>query len=351
MLVFAWCLWKGNERLELGAAVVIPSDEDFTISGARPCTVAESESPRAICSSWMQISGNDIVQSWMERVRRLGVRSVWLTAGPHDGNVAPSALAEFARQGVERLLVIKLKSYAEMDLADLLRFHCESQNPVTEARDTHGRLGVSLLDHHAFHSRAGKHRTSLSTGVRHTPYQFGGYAKRILSAVERQELVSDVLTGDCAMRPAGTQIRELVWIGKGANLAGSARIIGPAYIGARTNVCSGATIGPFASVEHDCVVDCGTTVERSSVLPHTYLAAGLLIRHGLVDGGHLEDLCSGAMADLKSARLGSSIQGRESGRSTLRESAADSFPGAGNSFVCNSVVPNASSPEWLQVQL
>ncbi len=45
-----------------------------------------------------------------------------------------SALAEFARQGVERLLMIKLKSYAEMDLADLLRFHCESRNPVTEAQ-------------------------------------------------------------------------------------------------------------------------------------------------------------------------------------------------------------------------
>lgn len=338
--------------MELGAAVVVPSDGDLTpIRGARPFAMGESESPRPNYSSWMQILGNDVVRSWMERVRRLGVRSVWLTAGPRDGNVAPSALAEFARQGVERLLVIKLKSYAEMDLADLLRFHCQSRNPVTEARDTHGRLGVSLLDHHAFHSTAERQQWSLSTRVRRTPYQFSGYAKRILSAAERQELVGDGLTGVCAMRPAGTHIREQVWIGEGANLADSVRVIGPAYIGARSRVCSGATIGPFASVERDCIVDCGTRVERSTVLPHTYLAPGLLIRHGLVDGGHLEDLSWGAVADLQPARLGSRIPERESGKSTFREPAADPCPGADDSFMYDSVAPITSSPEWLQVQL
>jgi carbonic anhydrase/acetyltransferase-like protein (isoleucine patch superfamily) len=77
------------------------------------------------------------------------------------------------------------------------------------------------------------------------------------------------------MRPLGTEIREQVWVGEGANLADSVRVIGPTYIGARTIVQAGATIGPFASVEHDCVVGCGTTVERSTVLPYTYLAPGL----------------------------------------------------------------------------
>ena len=140
-----------------------------------------------------------------------------------------------------------------------------------------------------------------------TPYQFRGYAKRILSAKERQELVRDALTGACAMRPLGTEIREQVWVGEGANLADSVRVIGPTYIGARTIVHAGATIGPFASVERDCVVDCGTTVERSTVLPETYLAPGLLIRHQLVDGGYLEDLSWGAVADLRPAGLGNRI--------------------------------------------
>jgi len=198
----------------------------------------------------------------MERVRKLGVRSLWLTSSPRDESGDSSALAELARQGVERLFVIQLKSYAEMDLADLLRFHCESRNPVTEAEDARGQLGVCLRDQLVLHATGEKSAfPAVSPDSGQAPYQFRGYAKRILSAKERQELVGDALTGACAMRPLGTEIREQVWAGEGANLADSVRVIGPTYIGARTIIHPGATIGPFASVEHDCVVDCGTTVE------------------------------------------------------------------------------------------
>jgi carbonic anhydrase/acetyltransferase-like protein (isoleucine patch superfamily) len=298
----------------------------------------------------MPILGNDVLRSWMERVRRLGVSSLWLTSSPRDESVASSALAEFARQGVERLLVIKLKSYAEMDLADLLRFHCESRSPVTEAQDARGQLGVCLLDHRALHASGEKYEFSCGpTDGGSTPYQFRGYAKRILSARERQELVGDALTGACAMRPLGTQIREQVWVGEGVNLAGSARVIGPTYIGARTIVRAGATIGPFASVEHDCVVDCGTTVERSTVLPYTYLAPGLLIRQELVDGGYLEDLGWGAVANLHPAGLGNRIQRREARRQAF--SVPDVFSRAGSASAWNFTPSSAASQPWLQVQL
>jgi carbonic anhydrase/acetyltransferase-like protein (isoleucine patch superfamily) len=204
--------------------------------------------------------------------------------------------------------MITLKSYAEMDLADLLRFHCERRNSVTEAHDARGQLGVCLLDHLALTSQ--EESESLKTQINNSsriPYSFSGYAKRILSTKERQELVSDSLTGACAMRPVGTEIHENVWIGPDVSLADSVRIVSPAYIGAGSVVRSGATIGPFASVEHDCVVDCGTTVERSSVLPHTYLAPGLLIRNALVDGAYLEHLGLGIVADLHPAGLASKI--------------------------------------------
>jgi carbonic anhydrase/acetyltransferase-like protein (isoleucine patch superfamily) len=144
-------------------------------------------------------------------------------------------------------------------------------------------------------------------------YTFRGYSKRILSAKERQELVGDGLTGGCAMRPLGTQVREQVWIGEGVHLADSARVIGPTYIGARTIIRAGATIGPFASVERDCVVDCGATVERSTILPGTYLASGVLIRNAVVDGGFLEDLEGGAIVDLQPASLGTRMRHPQSG--------------------------------------
>jgi hypothetical protein len=312
--------------------------------------LTSSKHERPVYSPRMPILGNDVLQSWMDRIRKLGIPSLWLTSSARDENVADSAPAGFAGLGIERLLVINLKSYAEMDLADLLRFHRESRNPVTEAQDARGQLGVRLLDHGAMHATGEKHQSSCpATGRERAPYQFRGYAKRILSARERQELVGDGLTGACAMRPLGTQIGGQVWIGEDVKLAGSARIIGPAYIGARTIVRAGATIGPFASLEHDCVVDYGTTVERSTVLPQTYLAPGLLIRNELVDGGYLEDLSCGAVADLQPAGLGGRIQRRKSRRPEFSEADVLSRPRGASTW---DFAPYSTAAQpWLQVQL
>ncbi len=341
---------KGSKHVELGAFVVVPGGGNVTGMREAARGLAGFEAPRAPAASRMPILGNDVLHSWMERVRKLGVQSLWLASGAR-ADAATTALAEFARQGIERLLVIELKSYAEMDLSDLLRFHCERRNPVTEAHDAGGQLGVRLLDRPALRATGEKHEPCCSAieGAR-TPYQFSGYAKRILSARERQELVGDGLTGACAMRPVGTQIREQVWIGEGVKVATSARIIGPTYIGARTIVTAGTTIGPFASVERDCVVDCGTTVERSTVLPDTYLAPGLLIRNGLVDGGHLEHLGWSAVADLEPAGLGSRIPRRGSRRQPFSPSTTDGCS-RDNAFARNFASSSPGSQPWLQVQL
>jgi carbonic anhydrase/acetyltransferase-like protein (isoleucine patch superfamily) len=337
--------------VELAAVVVVPATEDLVLSHeAQTHAVAASENTRPFYFPRMPILGNDVLRSWMERVRRLGLGSLWLSSSPRDESVDGSALADFARQGVERLLVIQLKAYAEMDLADLLRFHCESRNPVTEAEDARGNLGVCLRDHLTLHAKSEKYVfASAPSDSGQTAYQFRGYAKRILSARERQELVGDGLTGACAMRPLGTEIRDQVWVGEGAKLADSVRVIGPTYIGARTIVQAGATIGPFASVEHDCVVGCGTTVERSTVLPYSYLAPGLLIRHQLVDGGYLEDLSWGAVADLQPAGLGSRIQRRESRRQAFRET--DVISRAGRASTRDFAPFSTASQPWLRVQL
>ncbi len=344
--------------MELGSVVVVPAREDFMgIHEAQPYAAAAFANPQSFYSAYstrIPVLGNDILQSWIQRVRELGVQSLWITSDARSGSVAGSALGELARQGVERLLVIKLKSYAEMDLTDLLRFHCERRNPVTEAQDSRGQLGVCLLDNRALRPTAANDESS-SADCGRIPYRFRGYSKRILSVRERQELVGDALTGACAMRPAGTKIRDQVWVGEGVTLADSVRLVGPTYIGARTVIHAGATIGPFASVESDCVVDCGTTVERSTVLPHTYLAPGLLIRHGLVDGGHLENLTWGTVADLRPAGLGSRIQRRESHtaprKPTFRETAPDTFSGADGSVVWDFAAASSASQPWLQVRL
>jgi hypothetical protein len=337
--------------VELSVVAVVPSRE---IEGtcAVPVPAESASDGMAFGSSRKPILGNDVLKAWADRVRGLGVRSLWLASGGQDGRIDGPTLTQFVRQGVERLLLIKLKSYAEMDLADLLRFHRDRGNPITEAEDARGELGVCLLDRIALGSASDEQVFHPAGDYNQTPYQFNGYAKRILSATERQELVGDGLTGACAMKPLGTQIRDKVWVGEGVKIAPSARIIGPVYIGARTTIGAGATIGPFSSVEHDCVVDCGTTVEQSTVLPNSYLAPGLLIRNSQVDGRHLEHLRWGAVADLLPAQLGRRIQPRRLRRSLFsKPDRNDLFSRPGSPSPWEFAGSPAMAQPWLQVQL
>jgi carbonic anhydrase/acetyltransferase-like protein (isoleucine patch superfamily) len=288
----------------------------------------------------------------MERIRKVGVKSLWLTSGRRDGTVTRSELAGFVRQGVKRLLVIKLNSYAEMDLRDFFRFHCEKRNPITEARDSRGELGVSLLDQFALGGTLGETENPFDSAQDgRVPYEFNGYAKRILSANERQELVGDALTGACAMRPFGKQIRENVWVGENVEICDSARVVGPTYIGERTIIRAGATIGPFASVERDCVVDCGTTVERSTVMPQTYLAPGILIQDGVVDGGYLEHLGWGTVVDLRPAGLGSRIARRQVRKPASCEVPVEGVAEATQAPVWGMGSTAVAGQPWLQVRL
>ncbi|MGO8794736.1 MAG: hypothetical protein ACLQLC_07935 [Candidatus Sulfotelmatobacter sp.] len=329
----------------MATVIMVPAREDLTaIHGAHP-------QAQPLYSPRMPILGNDVLRAWTKRVRTLGVQNLWLTSTPADGRGTWFAFAEFARQGIERFLIIKLKSYAEIDLADFVNFHRESGNSVTQAQDCRGLLGVSLLDRAALLD--GKDLEFRDAAARN-PYEFRGYAKRILSARERQELVGDALVGACSMRPRGTEIREQVWVGRDVQLADSVRIIGPSYIGERTIVRAGATIGPFASVERDCVVDCGTEIERSTVLPFSYVGAGLLFQHKLVDGRYLVDLLGGEVggevADLQPAGLGNRILFHGTARQRSRRTRANEPVHAG-AAACGFAPFSTASQPWLQVQM
>jgi carbonic anhydrase/acetyltransferase-like protein (isoleucine patch superfamily) len=156
------------------------------------------------------------------------------------------------------------------------------------------------------------------------------------------------------MRPRGTEIRKQVWVGRDVQLAESAKIIGPSYIGERTVVRAGATIGPFASVERDCVVDCGTAIERSTVLPFSYVGPGLLIQHKLQDGRYLVDPLGGEVggevADLQPAGLGNRIPFHGTARQESRRTPADEPEHAGAAAWGFAPFSTASQP-WLQVQM
>ena len=69
--------------MELGAVVLVPTREDLTaIHEVQPYARGVTDNSRPLYSSRMPILGNDVLQSWMGRVRKVGVQSLWLTSSP-----------------------------------------------------------------------------------------------------------------------------------------------------------------------------------------------------------------------------------------------------------------------------
>jgi hypothetical protein len=93
-------------------------------------------------SSW-PVVGKTVLQRWIERVRELGVGMVSVV----NRDVQPPVrMLDWAKEGVDRILLIVSGSYAEIDLADLLDFHQQGRNCITRVFDKQGPLGISLLD-------------------------------------------------------------------------------------------------------------------------------------------------------------------------------------------------------------
>jgi len=254
--------------------------------------------------SW-PVLGKSVLERWMEMVRGLGVGRVSVVdRDPQEPNRVHT-MFEWAKEGVEHILLIVLGSYAEIDLLDLVRFHSEGQRQVTRVFDQQGPLGISLLDRNCILTN--RERAGQDGDLPSSRYDFLGYVVRLSSTVNYRRLVEDALQGRCGIQPKGFQIRERVWIDETAHVNAAAQIHAPCYIGPATKIKAGVAIRGCSSVEHDCEIDLGTTLDHTSVLPNTYVAPGLYFRESVVDGTRLEHLARGVAVDLGAAGLSARI--------------------------------------------
>jgi hypothetical protein len=254
--------------------------------------------------SW-PILGKTVLQRWIERVQGLGVGLVSVVDRSTHESSRVRTMVEWAKEGVEQVLLIVLGSYAEIDLQDLVRFHSEGRRQVTKVFDQQGPLGISLLDRGcilANHEQAGQDADMASSR-----YDFLGYVVRLSSTANYRRLVEDALEGRCGIQPTGFQARPSVWIDETANVDASAQIQAPCYIGPATKINAGVAIRGCSSVERNCEIDLGTTLDHTSVQPNTYVAPGLHFRESVVDGTRLEHLARGIAVDLGSAGLSARI--------------------------------------------
>jgi acetyltransferase-like isoleucine patch superfamily enzyme len=266
--------------------------------------VTQNRNTEQMESSAWPVLGRTVLDQWVERVETLGVGTLSVV----DREASPAGrvqtMMDWAKGGVERILLILLGSYAEVDFADLIRFHQQGQNQVTRVFDSLGPLGVSLLDRQTIlkNGLAGNQCAATKHSSR---YDFLGYSVRLSSPGAYRTLVEDALEGRCGIQPNGLEAGDNVWIHPTAHIDPSVRLERSCYIGPYSRLNPGVVIGAGSSVEHNCDIDIGTTLERASLLPDTYLAPGLYVRNSVVDGTQLAHLDRGVLVDLGSLRLAS----------------------------------------------
>lgn len=294
--------------LVVGTRSLLSPTGDESVSG-------DGAEPPASPIASLEILGQSIVERTITRLQSAGVNAVSvvneagmsLTAGRR---FIPDVLMKQAQKGFEKVLLIRLGAYAEFDFADLLRFHSDAGAPVTRVCDASGPLDFWVLN--SAPGTRGRLNLDPPSGLG-TPsaYLIRGYVNRLAGAGDLRRLVVDAFMGRCAIRPRGREIKPGVWIDDGARVHRSARIVAPAYIGRGTRVRASALINRFSNLERRCLVDYGTAIDDSSVLPYTHVGRGLDVAHAVVEGNRLVNLSRNVAVTIRDANLiGSTLSRR-----------------------------------------
>lgn len=246
----------------------------------------------------LEVLGRSLIDRTLDKVRRLGaVEPVLISEATPSGRVFPSrgakptgfitawesAVGQHVRNGVELLLFIRMSAYADVDFADVLRFHAETGTQVTQAYDSSGSLDIAVVNTTRLRAAEGSYRNVLSSLIpQRRRYLYQGYVNRLNNPHSFRTLVEDGLSGKCGLRPMGVEAQSQVWLGERAQIDPSVLLRGPAFIGSGARICACCVINGTTSIERNCEIDCGTTVEDSCILPDTYVGVGLNVRRAVV---------------------------------------------------------------------
>jgi hypothetical protein len=248
------------------------------------------------------ILGQSLINRLRSKLNRFGVTDCTIVSGDGVDTLLPfrsalnepfddaweNAIANYVHQGVDKLLLLPLSGYCDLDFDAMYRFHLEAGGPITQAYAADGALDVTLVDAPPLQDVDSSYRHTLSTLIpKQHRYLFRGYVNRLARPADFYQLVNDGLRGRCDLRPVGKETREWVWQGPDSEIDESAVVTGPAFIGARSYIAACCTISPSTAIEQNCEVDCGTVVEESWITQNTYLGVALDLRRSIVKGNEL----------------------------------------------------------------
>ena len=236
-------------------------------------------------------AGIDEVSIFGERkheTRHSGQLNVAYVDEEEQWRSAARQLGIYREQGFEAVLIIRTGAYIECEFATLLEEHRQHGGGVTRVFDQKGPLDFWIVDPRRFDESDGI-LTQLQNAEA-ADCALGGYVNRLESVHDLRRLATDILTMRCRLRPSGVEVRPNLWIADGVQVARSARLVAPAYIGRGVKIADDCLITRCSNVEANSYVDFGTAVEDSSILPETYVGIGLDLTHSVVDGREIFNL-------------------------------------------------------------
>lgn len=301
--------------------IVAPPAEDKQGSGA--------ELVGGMPLAFADVLGKPMLYRIADRLVNNGIQSIavvsesaansWPTATPGDSphlqwmqedaanlwRTAEHAFTDFAQAGADAVLVWRVGAYAEFDMEEFLQLHVDNQSHVTAMADADGApLDICLI--------AASRRNDAAYALRHqlrkfrganATFYFEGFHNRLRDSRDLRQLAIDSLQQLTNIEPIGDEVRPGVWLGKGARVHRRARVLSPAFIGSKVRVRASAVVTRCTSLEHHAVVDCGTVVEDVSVLPYSYLGAGLDVSHSVVGFRRLWNLPRNVEVEISDAKL------------------------------------------------
>jgi hypothetical protein len=247
----------------------------------------------------LQQYGISSVSAVVEATSTLGIRNFGLPSDVSCVSAAPdrfwrtaeSVFNDMAQSGAELVILIRLGAYAEVDFEKQVQFHIDRKERVTRMASDEQMLEIFCISASRRNDAASLFRTQLAHCRSECPVlQHDGYVNPLASARDLRQFAIDILTQQAQTCPAGKEIKPGVWSAPGALIEKGARVLAPAFVGSLARIRSGAVITRCSSVERHAEVDCGTVVENSTVLPFSYVGAGLDLAHSIAGMGSIVNL-------------------------------------------------------------
>jgi carbonic anhydrase/acetyltransferase-like protein (isoleucine patch superfamily) len=257
----------------------------FLVADAGACIEDNSsQSPTALT----EVLGHTVLEHIAAHLRRNGIQDIAVISREKVSDLIFDCVPELrsaAEDGIDVAIVIGASEYAEVDWESAVAHHLHHLHRVTPIYTPRGRDLKAFLVTPALVTEPIETELWRSRAL---PYRMHSeeYSASLETARGLRQLASDALHGICSLEINGKEVRPGIWVGQRARIEKGARLVAPVYVGSRTRVRAGAVITRGSSVEQHCLIDCGTIVENSTVLPFIELGPGLDARHS-VAGQHV----------------------------------------------------------------